>query len=111
MVAAGKSGCSRFDRVAHPARLTFRKGVSAWLSRLFRSRSPQRGQVWDALCGEMKTVGGGRKMRYCGIARNRRWAEMTIAGYNLFDWRNSRPPQHEPWDRSVLNRLTMLESS
>ena len=50
-------------------------------------------------------------MRYRGIARNRRWAEMTIAGYNLFDWRNSRPPQHEPWDRSVLNRLTMLENS
>ncbi len=31
----------------------------------------------------MKTVGGGRKLRYRGIARNRLWAEMTIAGYNL----------------------------
>ena len=31
----------------------------------------------------MKTVGGGRKLRYRGIARNRLWAEMTIVGYNL----------------------------
>ena len=31
----------------------------------------------------MKTVGGGRKLRYRGLARNRLWAEMTIAGYNL----------------------------
>ena len=31
----------------------------------------------------MKTVGGGRKLRYRGLARDRLWAEMTIAGYNL----------------------------
>ena len=31
----------------------------------------------------MKTVGGGRKLRYRGLARNRLWVEMTIAGYNL----------------------------
>ena len=31
----------------------------------------------------MKTVGGGRKLRYRRLARNRLWAEMTIAGYNL----------------------------
>ena len=31
----------------------------------------------------VKTVGGGRKLRYCGVARNRRWVELTIAGYNL----------------------------
>ena len=31
----------------------------------------------------MKTVGAGLKLRYRGLARNRLWAEMTIAGYNL----------------------------
>jgi hypothetical protein len=37
----------------------------------------------EEVFGWVKTVGGGRKLRYCGIARNRLWAEMTIAGYNL----------------------------
>ena len=31
----------------------------------------------------VKTMGGGRKLRYCGVARNRLWVELTIAGYNL----------------------------
>ena len=31
----------------------------------------------------MKTVGGGRKLRYRGIARNRLWAGITITCYNL----------------------------
>ena len=31
----------------------------------------------------MKTVGSGRKLRYCGVDRNRVWMEMTIASYNL----------------------------
>jgi IS5 family transposase len=33
--------------------------------------------------GWMKTVGGGRKLRYIGVERNRLWAEFTIAAYNL----------------------------
>ena len=37
----------------------------------------------EEVFGWVKTVGGGRKLRYRGIARNRMWAEMTIAGYNL----------------------------
>ena len=31
----------------------------------------------------VKTVAGGRKLRYCGVARNGFWMEMTTAGYNL----------------------------
>ena len=31
----------------------------------------------------MKTVGGGRKLRYVGVARNRLWLELTAAAYNL----------------------------
>ena len=37
----------------------------------------------EEVFGWAKTVGGGRKLRYRGIARNRLWVEMTIAGYNL----------------------------
>ena len=37
----------------------------------------------EEVFGWVKTVGGGRKLRYGGLARNRLWAEMTIAGYNL----------------------------
>ena len=31
----------------------------------------------------VKTVGGDRKLRYCGVERNRFWMEMTTASYNL----------------------------
>jgi transposase len=36
-------------------------------------------EIW----GWMKTVGGGRKLRYKGVARNQLWAELTAAAYNL----------------------------
>ena len=28
-------------------------------------------------------MGGGRKVRYIGVARNQLWAELTAAAYNL----------------------------
>jgi hypothetical protein len=31
----------------------------------------------------VKTVGGGRKLRYIGTARNQLWAELTVTAYNL----------------------------
>ena len=37
----------------------------------------------EEVFGWVKTVAGGRKLRYRGIARDRLWVEMTIAGYNL----------------------------
>ena len=37
----------------------------------------------EEIFGWMKTVGGGRKLRYTGVARNRLWAEFTAAAYNL----------------------------
>jgi transposase len=36
-------------------------------------------EIW----GWMKTVGGGRKLRYKGVDRNQLWAELTTAAYNL----------------------------
>ena len=37
----------------------------------------------EEVFGWVKTVGGGRKLRYLGVGRNQMWAELTVAGYNL----------------------------
>jgi len=37
----------------------------------------------EEIFGWIKTVGGGRKLRYKGVERNHLWAEMTAAAYNL----------------------------
>jgi len=37
----------------------------------------------EEIFGWVKTVGGGRKLRYIGLKPNRLWAEFTAAGYNL----------------------------
>lgn len=37
----------------------------------------------EEIFGWVKTVGGGRKLRYIGVDRNRLWAGITAAGYNL----------------------------
>jgi transposase len=37
----------------------------------------------EEIFGWIKTVGGGRKLRFIGLARNQLWAEMTAAAYNI----------------------------
>ncbi len=37
----------------------------------------------EEIFGWIKTVGGGRKLRYIGLERNQFWAELTAATYNL----------------------------
>src|SRR4030042_651126 len=37
----------------------------------------------EEIFGWIKTVGGGRKLRYKGVERNQLWAEFTAAAYNL----------------------------
>ena len=37
----------------------------------------------EEVFGWIKTIGGGRKLRYLGVERNQLWAEMTLAAYNL----------------------------
>jgi transposase len=37
----------------------------------------------EEIFGWVKTVGGGRKLRYIGVARNRLWAQFTATAYNL----------------------------
>ena len=37
----------------------------------------------EEVFGWVKILAGGRKLHYCGLARNRMWTELTVAGYNL----------------------------
>lgn len=45
--------------------------------------SQRRRKIVEEVFGWMKTVGGGRKLRYVGLARNQLWAMLTAAAYNL----------------------------
>ena len=54
----------------------------------------------EEIFGWLKTVGGGRKLRYLGLARNQLWAELTATAYNLV--RMARiAPQPPPLIRSA----------
>jgi transposase len=46
-------------------------------------QSLRRRKLVEEVFGWMKTVGGGRKLRFIGVERNRLWAEMTASAYNL----------------------------
>ncbi len=46
----------------------------------FRQRARKR--IEDVICW-VNIVGGGRKLRYYGVERNRFWMEMTTTSYNL----------------------------
>ena len=45
--------------------------------------SQRVGKRVEEIFGWTKTVGGGRKLRYIGVARNQMWADLTVAAYNL----------------------------
>ena len=44
---------------------------------------PAKLKLVEEVFGWLKTVGGGRKLRYVGQARNRSWLEFAFAAYNL----------------------------
>lgn len=46
-------------------------------------QSQRRRKLVEEVFGWMKTVAGGRKLRYLGLARNRLWFELTAAAYDL----------------------------
>ena len=47
------------------------------------AQSQRRRKLVEEVFGWIKTVAGGRKLRYLGVARNQLWAELTAAAYNL----------------------------
>jgi len=55
----------------------------------------------EEIFGWMKTVGGGRKLRYRGVARNQLWAEFTAAAYNLVRMAKLAVPKPAPIGRTV----------
>lgn len=62
------------QRSAIDARTTRHEGYQ--LSQRVRKRV-------EEIFGWLKTVAGGRKLRYRGMARNQLWADLALAGYNL----------------------------
>jgi transposase len=66
---------------------TTRNRKSAIDGRTTRHHGYRQSQRWrkriEEIFGWLKTVGGGRKLRYIGVRRNQMWAEMAVAAYNL----------------------------
>jgi len=66
---------------------TTRTRRSAIDGRTTRHQGYRQSQRWrkrvEEIFGWLKTVGGGRKLRYIGVKRNQMWAEMAVAAYNL----------------------------
>jgi len=46
-------------------------------------RSQRRRRVVEEVFGWMKTVGGGRKLRFIGVMRNQLWVQFMASAYNL----------------------------
>ena len=45
--------------------------------------SQRRRKLTEEVFGWLKTMGGGRKLRYVGPDRNRSWLEFAAAAFNL----------------------------
>ena len=50
----------------------------------------------EEIFGWIKTVAGGRKLRYLGLARNQLWAQLTVAAYNLVRMAKLAPAPSAP---------------
>lgn len=81
------AGCRALKVTPHVAQLMRSRGGSAIDGRVTRHESYKLSQKArkrvEEIFGWIKTVGGGRKLRYIGVARNQLWAELTAAAYNL----------------------------
>lgn len=80
------SGCRELGVTPQVAKHT-NKRRSAIDGRVTRHRgygvSQRKRKRVEEVFGWMKTVAGGRKLRYIGVARNQLWVELTAAAYNL----------------------------
>ena len=50
---------------------------------LLHGISPRIRKRVEEIFGWLKTVGGGRKLRYIGTQRNQLWAELAVTAFNL----------------------------
>ncbi len=77
-------GCGALDATAHVARKRLRSAIDGRTTRHAGYRQSQRVRKRvEEIFGWMKTVGGTRKLRYRGVARNGLWFELLAAAYNL----------------------------
>lgn len=81
-------GCRQRRITPHVAQFpTTRNRRSAIDGRTTRHSGYRVSQRWrkriEEFFGWLKTIGGGRKLRYIGVARNQMWAEIGAAAYNL----------------------------
>jgi len=74
--------CREMRVTPHVSRNTTRR-TSAIDGRTTRHPGYAISQRVEEIFGWTKTVGGGRKLRYIGVARNQLWADLTVAAYNL----------------------------
>ena len=82
------SACRERRITPHVAQFpTTRNRRSAIDGRTTRHPGYHQSQRWrkrvEEIFGWLKTVGGGRKLRYIGVKQNQMWAEMAVAAYNL----------------------------
>jgi transposase len=76
--------CWMMNTTAHVARKRLRSAIDGRTTRHESYRLSQRVRKRvEEIFGWMKTVGGARKLRYRGTARNGQWFELVAAAYNL----------------------------
>ena len=89
--------CRSFRITPHVAMKQGRSALDRRMSRHTGYAASQRARKRvEEVFGWLKTVGGGRKLRYCGVARNGLWAEMALAAYNLVRMAKLMPPPSSP---------------
>ena len=89
--------CRSFQITPHVAMKQRRSALDRRMSRHAGYAASQRVRKRvEEVFGWLKTVGGGRKLRYCGVARNGLWAEMALAAYNLVRMAKLMPPPSSP---------------
>jgi IS5 family transposase len=59
----------------------------------------------EEIFGWVKTVGGGQRVRYTGVARNQLWAELTVTAFNLVRIAKLLLPPLKHPGRSESNKL------
>ena len=65
--------------------------------------SQRAGERIEEVFGWVKTVGGGRKLHYCGVARNWFWTDMTIVVTTWCSWPNCPRWPRRSRDQCALN--------
>lgn len=81
------TSCREMNVTPHVARNTKKPGGSAIDGRTTRHAgyevSQRKRKLVEEIFGWVKTVGGGRKLRFVSLLKNRLWMLMTVASYNL----------------------------